>query len=226
MHGYWIQGWLAAVGISSILAIVFYVIAFSTENLGQLGTWVSMTTAMPFIVSITVARSMAKAKVNVKILNPKGMNLQDGCFVYRIMPFTVPGTLSINVGALEEQPAIRVEHEEKSRRYSVGGKRERERAPANFGTVELSHSSNDDVVRSLYAHISAGATRSERIITCNIKIVYVPEEDLSELAQVYNSKQMGELRMNSKSEDGARRVLRFFYSNGCSLAAGSDRAQS
>jgi len=77
-------------------------------------------------------------------------------------------------------------------------------------------------VRSLYTHISDGAARSEQVIVCNMKIVHVPEKDLVDLVQVYNSKQMGELRVKSKSEDGARRCLRFFYNNGASLAADRD----
>ena len=65
-------------------------------------------------------------------------------------------------------------------------------------------------------------TRSERVIACSTKIVYVPEEDLLDLAQVYNSREMAELRAQLKGEDGARRVLRFFYNNGSSVAASSN----
>merc|ERR1712032_15803 len=107
----------------------------------------------------------------------------------------------------------------------VSGKNEREGAPENYGTVELTHSSKDDacvdIVRSMYAHISDGATRSERIIVRNFKTVYVPEEDFEHLLQVYKSEQMTELRAKSKSEDGARRVLRFFRNDCSSAAAGS-----
>jgi len=113
---------------------------------------------------------------------------------------------------------------EKPQSGSVFGTREREGAPANYGTVELTHSSKDDVcedvVRSMYERISDGASRSERIITGNMKIVYVPEEDLVHLLQLYNSNQIRELRAKSKNEDGSRRVLRFF-NNDSSPAAGS-----
>jgi len=71
----------------------------------------------------------------------------------------------------------------------------------------------------MYTHIEDGAKRSERIIACNMKVVYVPEEDLLELSQVYMSKQMGELRMKMKNSDGARRVLRFFRNDGTSVTA-------
>jgi hypothetical protein len=114
---------------------------------------------------------------------------------------------------------------EKAQSACVFGKKERAGAPANYGTVELTHSSKDDlcedVVRSMYAHVTDGATRSERIIACNRKIVHVPEEDLLDILQVYNAKQMGELRVKSKSEDGARRVLRFVRNDCSSLAVGS-----
>merc|ERR1712029_178066 len=105
------------------------------------------------------------------------------------------------------------------------GKRERERSPANYGVVELTHSAKsdvaDDVVRSMYSHMGDGAKRSERIIACNMKVVYVPEEDLLELLQVYMSKQMAELRMKMKNSDGSRRVLRFFRNDGTSVTAGT-----
>merc|ERR1712007_252453 len=94
------------------------------------------------------------------------------------------------------------ERSEKRQSDSVFGKREREAAPANHGTVELTHSSKDDVcedvVRSMYEHISDGPSRSMRMIARNMKIVYVPEADLGHLLQVYNSKQLCELRAKSK----------------------------
>lgn len=106
------------------------------------------------------------------------------------------------------------------------GKRERERAPANYGTVELTHSCKgdvaEDVVRSLYTHIGNGATRSARLMASNLKTVYVPEEDLEDLAQVWHSKQMGDLRFKLQSEDGMRRCLRFFNHDGSSLAIGKE----
>merc|ERR1712032_468295 len=112
----------------------------------------------------------------------------------------------------------------------VSGKREREGAPEHFGTVELTHSSKDDVcediVRSMYSHISDGATRSELIIACNSKTVYVPEQDLEHLQQVYKSEQMTELRSKSKSEDGARRAIRFFRNDCSSVAAGGMASSS
>jgi len=52
-----------------------------------------------------------------------------------------------------------------------------------------------------------------------MKVVYVPEEDLLDLAQVYMSKQMGELRMKMKNSDGSRRVLRFFCNDGTWVTA-------
>jgi len=105
----------------------------------------------------------------------------------------------------------------------VFGRRERESAPENYGTVELTSSSKNDVteevVRSMYSHISDGYKRSERIIACNKKIVYVPESDLGDLLQVYRTWQVSELRGTLKSEDGSRRALRFFYNDGSSLSA-------
>jgi len=110
------------------------------------------------------------------------------------------------------------ESAEKTQPVYVFGRREREQAPANYGTVELTHSSKDDVgedvVRSLYAHVHDGAARSQRIIACNMKVVYIPEEDVPDLAQVYSSKEMGELRTMLKSADGGRRCLRLFQNNG------------
>lgn len=133
----------------------------------------------------------------------------------------------VDVGAPKSQSMTEaVVSEEKPPAHSVFGMRERERVPANYGTVELSHSLKydvaEDVVRSMYTHVSEGTTRSERILACNMKIVYVPEEDISELVQVYNSKDMGELRVKSKNADGARRVLRFFANDGSSIAAGCE----
>jgi hypothetical protein len=233
LHGYRNNGFSTAMGISLFLAAIFFVVAITSDNnyliFGHL--WM---TGPPFGVCLAVAKSRAVAKVNADILNPKGMNLQKRCgsHGYAAQIEMVNGCCSNgNVGAPLRSPggnAIDVvgELEEKSHQHCVSGRRERERAPANFGTVELTNSSKNDVaadvVQSLYSHIIDGIARSKHIVECNLKIVYVPEKDLFDLAQVYNSKEMGELRVQSKSEDGARRVLRFFCNNGSSLAVGGD----
>lgn len=226
------KGWYTAAGISGILTAGFMISAIFTDNYSHLGQMWSI--GVPWGLCPGIAMSVATAKVNAEILNPKGMNLQcHRCFAHKIV-CGVPRLGSASntdqvcaVSALEAQSVIgMVEFEKKPPSESVFGTRERERAPANYGTVELTHSSKhdvaEDVVRSMYAHVGEGAKRSERIVACNMKIVYVPEEDLLDLAQVYNSRQMGELRARSKGEDGARRVLRFFYNNGSSLAASTD----
>merc|ERR1712032_1424773 len=119
------------------------------------------------------------------------------------------------MGELEGKPEGRPVH----------GRKDRERAPENYGTVELTHSSRgdvcEDVVRGMYTHLSDGARRGERIIACNKKVVFVPEDDLPDLVQIYGSKQMADLRAASKSEDGARRVLRFFSNSGTAVYGSS-----
>jgi len=233
MQGYFNIGLGTAAGISGILATILLVVAIANDDYSIMGQ--SWCVGIPWSLCVSIAMPMAKAKVNEEILYPKGMHLQCyGCFAQKIVR-AVPSLGSVGdaaqmggVGALEGSvEGSGGSWQEGSVPDKVDfGKRERERTPANYGTVELTHSSKADegeaVVRSMYAHISDGAARSERIIACNMKVVYVPEEDLLDLAQVYRSKQMGELRVRSQSEDGARRVLRFFYNNGSSLAAGSD----
>merc|ERR1719422_1394921 len=111
--------------------------------------------------------------------------------------------------------------------HALYGRRQREKAPADYGTVELTHSSKadvcEDVVRSLYAHVEDGDRRSKRTISSHVKMVYVPEEDLLDLMQVYSSQQLSELRSTSCKEDGQRRDIRFFYNDGerVSLSASS-----
>jgi len=210
-----------ALGISLVLATALTIAAIAQGDYSILGS--SWCTAIPWSIFPMSFMPMAKAKVNAEILNPKGMNLQHrGCLSFEIVPSRSSGSSADQtVGVLETMV-----FEEKSRSDHVLGRRERERAPANYGTVELTHSSNDDVgeevVRNMYTHISNGTVRSEGIIACNKKIVYVPEVDLADLVQVYKTRQMGELRATLRREDRARRVIRFFYNNGSSFAAGSD----
>lgn len=229
MQGYRKGGLCAAAVISAIPLSILFIYAIVSGNYATLGQvwWLGI----PWSLCPSIAMMLGKARVNAEILYPKGMKLQcHGCFAHEI----VGGARSLESGSVAAQvdSASAVEaqsveaFEEKSQPESVSGRKERERAPANYGTVELTHSSKndvcEDVVRSIYTHIGNGAARSERITVCNVKIVYVPEEDLVDLAQVYNSTQMGELRAKAKGEDGVRRVLRFFFNNGTSLAASSE----
>jgi len=229
MHGYVRKGICIAAGFSVLICGIFLVISIATGKYAFMShTWFI---GPLFSICLGVAISMAKAKINANILGPKGMNLEcDGCCAHKIVrgkpsPGSVGDTaLTDDVETPGEQVAADVmELDAKSRSDAVFGTKERERTPANYGAVELTHSSRndlaEDVVRSMYMRLSGGAKRSERIIACNMEIVYVPEEDLLDLLQVYNSRPMGELRTQSKREDGARRVLRFFNTNGASLAA-------
>merc|ERR1712066_93557 len=119
----------------------------------------------------------AQAKVNEAILNPKGMSLQLGRLAHRIVlraPISgsvEDGAEASNVGALEaHMTTVTVKVKKKSCPNSVFGQKERERAPPNYGTVELIHSSKnnvcEDVVRSIYTHVQDGATRGKHIIAC------------------------------------------------------------
>jgi len=220
------QGVCTAIGMAIVISSILIVTAFATGNMSIMSqtSWFS---GIPFSLCLPIALSKAKAKVNAEILNPQGMDLQcAGCCAHKIVSAGSPSVdPESNVGIAAPEAYLEMGFEEKPRPDSVEGTREREKAPANYGTVELTHSSKSDegeeVVRSLYTHISDGATRSERIKACTMKIVYVPEEDLLELVQVYNSKQMGELRVKSRNEDGARRCLRFFNNNGSAFAPAS-----
>jgi hypothetical protein len=242
MQGYSHKALCAAAGVCSIATILGASLA-SAESVLCLVIFLPILSCLCFVM----AMRKASKKVNSEILNPKGMTLQQSSFLYvawndgnalpkgmvvqqyKIVSCTSSKELN-NVQIAVGMPVSQVEFSMESlesQRYNYCGKRERERAPANYGTVEMTHSCKSDVaeevVRSLYSHMDDGATRSERVIACSLKIVYVPEEDLQDLAQVYNSKEMGELRTKLKSEVGARRCLRFFYNNGSSLAADKDQ---
>jgi hypothetical protein len=66
-----------------------------------------------------------------------------------------------------------------------------------------------------------GDSRSERIIGFSMKVSYVPEEDLLDLAHVYDSTQVSELRSESKEKTRLRRCLRSFYNDGSRVADGT-----
>lgn len=232
MQGYRFIGLATAAGISGILAIVIVVVGLMG------GGWSIMwSVGIPWGLCPAMAISMAKAKVNQEILIPKSMSLQcHGCFAHKIIcPIPNPGTSAVAVGsvALEgaygaldaRSSAAQMELEGKPEGHPVHGRKEREFAPENYGTVELTHSSRgdicEDVVRSMYTHISNGAERGECIIARNKKVVFVPGDDLPDLLQIYGSKPMADLRTASKSEDGARRVLRFFNNHGTAVYGSS-----
>lgn len=232
MQGYRHNGFATAAVISGSLAIVIVVAGLMGGD-----WWFTWSVGIPWGLCPAVAISMAKARVNKEILNPKRMSLQcHGCFAHKIIcPAPSPGTGAVAVGsvALEgaygaldaRSSAAQTELEGKPDGHPVHGRKDRECAPENYGTAELTHSSRgdicEDVVRSMYAHLSNGAKRGDGIIAHNKKVVFVPEDDIPDLVQIYGSKQMGDLRVASKSEDGARRVLRFFSNNGTAVYGSS-----
>jgi hypothetical protein len=225
MHGYLMTGKAFALGISLVFSMSILVYCIAKDDYSAMGH--SWLVGIPWGLCPGIAISMAKRKVDAEVLNPKGMTLICGCLAYQIV-FAAPQVMTAKKatdGMLEAQPITDTlaKCDDKARSGVVFGQRERQGAPASYGTLELTHSSKDDVceeiVRNMYSHIRDGGTRSELIRAHNMKIVYVPEEDLSDLMQVYSSKQMCDLRSRLKSEDGARRSLRFFRNDGSSFSA-------